>query len=78
MENQVKNRLEEALKEFTTVIQTDMDLKIATAIAEMHNHTNSNDLTDIKAKMTNNMETVTTHLTANDEAIELSQIMWNY
>ena len=46
-----------------------MDLKIATAIAEMHNHTNSNDLTDIKAKMTNNMETVTTHLTANDEAI---------
>jgi len=55
-----------------------MDLKIATAIAEMHNHMNSNDLTDIKAKMTNNMETVTTHLTANDEAIELSQIMWNY
>jgi hypothetical protein len=66
---QVDTRVEEALLEFKASIQNDMETTIATALAKMHNHTNSNDLTTIKATIATNMETVLTHQNATDAAI---------
>ncbi len=69
LENQVNMRVEEALQEFRESIKNDMDLQIKTALAEMHNHTNSNDLTTIKASIVSNMESCMAHQTTTDNAI---------
>ena len=69
LDTKVNIRVEEALQEFRESIQNDMDLQIKTALAEMHNHTNSNDLTTIKASIVSNMETCTAHKMTTENAI---------
>ena len=46
-----------------------MEIRIETAVAEIHRHTNSNDLTNIKSTIANNMNTVQAHMTSTDEAL---------
>jgi hypothetical protein len=65
LETQVNMRVEEALQEF----KESMESTVTNALAEMHNHTNSNDLTNIKAAIASNMEQVTEHQNKTDHGI---------
>jgi hypothetical protein len=90
MENQVNTRVEDGLQEITqmlarqhenlkTTMKADMtsliDTGIQSAVAEIHRHTTSSDLSNIKSTIEVNMENVATHLAEHDNAI--SQIRKN-
>jgi hypothetical protein len=84
MENQVNKSVEDGLQEVTKILvqqhenlkkelQKDMtsliDTGIQSAVAAIHRHTTSNDLSNIKSTIEVNMKNVTTHLTEHDNAI---------
>ena len=90
MENQVNKSVEDGLQEITKILvqqhenlkkelQKDMtsliDTGIQSAVAAIHRHTTSNDLSNINSTIEVNMKNVTTHLTEHDNAI--SQIRKN-
>jgi hypothetical protein len=69
LDTQVTMRVTEAIREFKETIQEDMDVQLKTALAEMHRHTNSNDLTKIKADIAANMDNVIAHQMTTDSSI---------